>query len=86
MENRKRAYRRACERKQKKRMKELYDIFWAYGSGIYEQEGGYLVRKGKGHRYNWLKTYSNRKIRRNKDLKLKRNEYRKTFDLWWEYF
>ena len=88
MKNKKRAYRRKCEKQQKRRLRELYDLY-GYAACVYKKDR-YCVKKGKDNHkhgsYYWLKKYSNHKVRRNKDLNLKRSEYKKVFDLWWTYF
>lgn len=53
---------------------------------IIKNEHTYLKRAYKGQGFTSLKKLGNRRLRRNNKLEsYKGSQYKKTFDLWWEY-
>ena len=69
------------------KLQKIKDICSYY---VVSERDGYLERNyltnhsNKYSRTVYYKKYSNIKVRRNKEFKLKGNSYRKVFDYWWQ--
>ena len=74
-------YRRMQERAHKMKLREI-SKYCGY-PGVWEHNGYYKMGRGSISKY--LKRLSNKKVRRTPvEITLRRGDYRRVFDYWWE--